>query len=119
MQIPNNTKRPEGRPVSFSEDGLTAFVTLHCGSSVTIDRDDLDHLVSRGLSMNWFLSGNGQGRHYVCSYHPRLGNIVPVAREIMRAGRGEVIRYCTRDRLDLRRANLTRCGGAAKRSLRG
>ncbi|MGV1917092.1 hypothetical protein [Rhizobium sp. 22-785-1] len=115
MHNPIETKRP----ISFSKDGLTVCVTLHCGSSVTIDRDDFDRLVSRGLSMNWFLSGDGQGNHYVCVYHQRFGNIVPVAREIMRAGRGEVIRYRSRDRLDLRKSNLTRCGGPAKRSLRG
>lgn len=115
MHNPIETKRP----IRFSKDGLTVFVTLRCGSSVAIDRDDFDRLVSRGLSLNWFLSGDGQGRYYVCVRHPRFGNIVPVAREIMRAGRGEVIRYRSRDRLDLRKSNLTRCGGAAKRSLRG
>lgn len=115
MHNPIETKRP----IRFSKDGLTVFVTLKCGSSVTIDRDDFDRLVRLGLSLNWFLSGDGQGRYYVCVRHPRLGNIVPVAREIMRAGRGEVVRYRSRDRLDLRKSNLTRSEGAAKRSLRG
>lgn len=115
MHNPIETKRP----VRFSKDGLTVFVTLHCGSSVTIDRDDFERLESRGLSMNWFLSGDGKGNHYVCVKHHRFRNIVPVAREIMRAGRGEVVRYRSRDRLDLRKTNLTRSEGAAKRSLRG
>lgn len=115
MHNPIETKRT----IRFSKDGLTVFVTLSCGSSVTIDRDDFDRLMSRGLSMNWYLSGNGKGNHYVCVHHQRLGNIVPVAREIIQAGRGEVVRYRSRDRLDLRKANLTRSEGAAKRSLRG
>lgn len=115
MQNPIETKRP----IRFSKDGLTVFVTLKCGSSVTVDRDDFDRLVTKGLSLNWYLSGDGQGRHYVCVYHQRLGNIVPVAREIMQAGRGEVVRYRSPDRLDLRKDNLTRSEGAAKRSLRG
>lgn len=115
MQIPIETKRP----IRFSKDGLTVFVTLHCGSSVMIDRDDFDRFVTERLTLNRYLSGNGKGNHYVCAYDPRFGSIVPVAREIMRAGRGEVIRYRSRDRLDLRKSNLTRCGGPAKRSLRG
>ncbi|UJW75797.1 hypothetical protein [Rhizobium sp. SL42] len=115
MHNPINTKRP----IRFSEDGLTVFVTLKCGSSVMIDRDDFDRLVTEGLSLNWSLSGDGHGNYYVCLAHPRLRNIVPVAREIMRAGRGQVIRYRSRDRLDLRKPNLLRCQGPAKRSLRG
>lgn len=115
MHNPTETKRP----IRFSKDGLTVFVILKCGSSVMIDRDDFDRFVTEHLTLNWSLSSNGQGQHYVCAYDPRFGNIVPVAREIMRAGRGEVIRYRSRDRLDLRKSNLTRCGGPAKRSLRG
>lgn len=115
MHNPIETKRP----ISFSKDGLTVFVTLSCGSSVAIDRDDFDRLVAEGLSLNWFLSGNGNGRYYVSVRHPRFGNTVPVARHIMRAGRGQVVQYRSGDRLDLRKANLTRSEGAAKRSLRG
>lgn len=115
MQNPIETKRY----ISLCKDDLTVLITLKCGSSVMIDRDDFDRVVCRVLSLNWDLSGDGQGRHYVCVYHQRFGNIVPVARKIMRAGRGEVVRYRSRDRLDLRKSNLTRSEGAAKRSLRG
>ena len=110
-----NTKRP----IHVSEDGQTVFVTLKCGSTAMIDRDDFDRFREDGMSFNWFLITDGQGHSYVGTHHTRLGNIVTVSRQIMRAKRGEVIYYLSGDRLDLRKSNLRRRGGPAKRSLRG
>jgi hypothetical protein len=115
MHIEINTKRP----VRISEDGQTVFVTLKCGSTAVIDRDDFDRLAEDGISFNWFIITNGQGNTYVGTHHTRLGNIVTVSRQIMRAKRGEVIYYLSGDRFDLRKSNLRRRGGPSKRSLRG
>lgn len=103
------------RPVRFSDDGLTVFVTLTCGKSAMIDRDDYDRFIAEGLSLNWYTTTDRFGNSYVNVYDNRLRNIVTVARRIMRAGRGEVISYYNGNRLDLRKANLRRGEGRAWR----
>ncbi len=115
MHIQINSKRP----VHISEDGQTVFVTLKCGSTAMIDRDDFERLQEEGMSFNWFMITNGQGKSYVGTHHTRLDNIITVSRQIMRAKRGEVIYYLSGDPLDLRKSNLRRRGGPATRSLRG
>ena len=105
------------RPVRFSDDGLTVFVDLASGRSAMIDRDDYERFNRDGLSMNWYTTTDRHGNHYVHAHNPQLGNIVTVARLIMRAGRGEVISYYNGNRFDLRKANLRRGEGAARRAL--
>lgn len=105
------------RPVRFSNDGLTVFVDLASGKSAMIDRDDYERFLEEGLSLNWSLTIERHGYHYVCARDPRLGNVVPVSRQIMRAGRGEVISYCNGNRFDLRKRNLKRGKGPARRAL--
>ncbi|MFN3831145.1 MAG: hypothetical protein ACK4SQ_02895 [Allorhizobium sp.] len=115
MDLQVNSKRP----VLMSADGHCAFVTLKCGSHAVVDREDLERLIAERFPFNWFEITDGQGNRYVGVHHPRLGNVVTVAREIMQAARGEVISYRTPDKLDLRKSNLQRRGGPAKRSLVG
>lgn len=115
MNIQVNSKRP----VMVSADDRCAFVKLKCGSSAIVDSEDFHRLATEGFPFNWFGLNDGHGYRYVGAYHPRLGNVVTVSRVIMQASRGEVIRYRTRDWLDLRKSNLVRCGGPAKRSLLG
>ena len=105
------------RPVRFSDDGLTVFVDLASGKSATIDRDDYERFIRDGVSLNWYLTIDRDGRHYVHVHAPLLGNVVTVARLIMRAGRGEIISYYNGNRLDLRKANLRRGEGPARRAL--
>jgi hypothetical protein len=105
------------RPVRFSDDGLTVFVTLTCGKSAMIDRDDYERLTRDGVSMNWTTTTDRHGNRYVQVHNPPRGNTVTVARLIMRAGRGEVISYYNGDRFDLRKANLRRGEGPAWREL--
>lgn len=105
------------RPVRFSDDGLTVFVDLASGQTAMVDRDDYERCLNEGLSLNWYLAKDRAGNNYVAVYAPRLGNIFTVSRYIMRAGRGEVISYYNGNRLDLRKANLRRGEGAARRAL--
>ncbi len=115
MNLQVNSKRP----VLMSADDGFGLVTLKCGSQAVVDREDLERLMAERFPFNWFALTDGQGNRYVGVRHPRLGNVVTVAREIMQAARGEVISYRTPDRLDLRKSNLERRGGPAKRSLVG
>ncbi|WP_296074587.1 hypothetical protein [uncultured Agrobacterium sp.] len=103
------------RPVRFSDDGLTVFVTLTSGKAAMIDRDDYERFLSEGLSLNWYTTTDRFGNNYVNVYDKHLRNIVTVARRIMRAGRGEVISYYNGNRFDLRKANLRRGEGRAWR----
>lgn len=105
------------RPVRFSDDGLTVFVDLASGKSAMIDRDDYERFIRDGVSMNWTTTTDRHGYHYVHVHDRRVGNVVTVSRLIMRAGRGEIISYYNGNRFDLRKANLRRGEGAARRAL--
>lgn len=105
------------RPVRFSDDGLTVFVTLASGQSVMIDHEDYERFVKEGVSLNWYLITDKWSNQYVVGHDSHLRNIVPISRRIMRAGRGEVISYYNGNHFDLRKANLRRGEGPAWREL--
>ena len=83
----------------------------------TLDAADFDRLVAEDISLTWFFNDSGNGHSYVKA-HARgvAGRLLSVPRLILRAGPKEVVRYVTRDRLDLRRRNLTLAKGKAKRT---
>jgi hypothetical protein len=72
-----------------------------------VDKADFDLLVSLRVSDQWFLNG----RVVRCKTGNR--NNLSVARLIMRAGDGEVVKYRDGSRLNLRRANLYTAPGRA------
>jgi len=101
------------RPVQFRQgaDGTNlAFVTLKCGSEVTLLADDYQALLRLGVSPNWFLNKSGSGTAYVrtrISSQLGWGNVAQVARLIAQpAARGVFLRYADGNRLNLRRDNL-------------
>lgn len=104
------------RPVRFSDDGLTVFVTLTSGKAAMIDRDDYERFLNEGLSLNWYAVTDRNGNQYVNVYRHAFGNNTTVARLIMGAGRGEVISYYNGNSFDLRKANLRRGEGPAWRT---
>lgn len=76
---------------------------------VTLDADDYQKLIDRGISTNWFLNRNSSNRAYVRVHAPRLGdtkNTESVQRLIMNPGPSECVRIIDGDTLNLRRSNL-------------
>jgi hypothetical protein len=69
----------------------------------TLYRDDYAVLLALGLSPSWFIWRSG----YVATPAPYSPNgHVNVARVLLDAGEGEVVRYVDSDKLNLRRENL-------------
>ena len=112
----NNSRTKAKRPVRFSDDGFTAFITLATGEVAMIDREDHDRFVQEGISLNWYRTYD---RHrngpYVQVWHKPVRNIMTVSRLVMRAGKGEVVSFRNGDLLDLRKSNLRIDGGPAWR----
>ena len=111
-------KRPE--PVRATDNTGNPIVRVPMDRKgdrwATLDAEDFDRIVAEGVSMSWHCNDNGAGQSYVKAYAPEAsGGLVSVPRIVMRAGPKEVVRYVTRDRLDLRRGNLTIAKGKAKR----
>jgi hypothetical protein len=93
---------PDGKAIVRVE--LTNARGLHA----TFDRDAWEDYLSRGGNPRLFYNDNGSGTFYVRTFQPGVaGKVVSVARELLRAGRGQVVRYLNSDRLDLRTSNLS------------
>ena len=102
---PTFTTDNEGTPI--------AVVPLANGRAATLDLTDWEDLICGGVTPNWTFNDNGGGFSYVRCQSP--DNLLIVGREIMQAGKGEMVRYRNGDRTDLRRANLRLVrGGRAK-----
>lgn len=100
------------RQPTFTTDNAgtpIAVVPLANGRAATLDLTDWEDLIGRGTSPNWTFNDNGEGLAYVRCQSP--DNLLIVAREITRAGKGEMVRYRSGDRTDLRRANLRLVSG--------
>jgi len=77
--------------------------------------DDFDRLVSDGVSLAWTFNDNGSGYGYVRTYSGAVaGKLTSIARLIVNAGRGKVVKYRDGDRLNLRRDNLWIARGPAR-----
>lgn len=114
-------RHPANRqPIAFIDEfGMAAL-------KVPLDGHGLRHaivsphgyqcVIDSGLTGAWFTNGNGHGRRYVRTWAPgRPGTLALIARVILEAGPGEVIRYANGDSLDLRISNLRVTRGRAKR----
>jgi len=85
-----------------------------------MDADDYDRLMAADLSNAWTLNEVGHGLAYVRAGHSRaIGQLVTIARLIVDAGAGVMVRYRDKDRLNLRRDNLrvVTCGHAKRESV--
>lgn len=107
------------RAPTFSSEGgrEIAHVPLATGQTATLYRRDLDMLTANGLSLAWTFNPNGQGTAYVRAAEAgrASGGLVGVARLILNAGRGAIVRYRDGNRLNLRRENLYVASGKAAR----
>jgi hypothetical protein len=90
------------------------------GQQAVVDADDFAALVAQGYSRSWYVNRSGTGQTYVrLSSRKWLGNNETVARLIVGAGKGQVVKYRDGDPLNLRRRNLVLKRGRAKgKSLR-
>lgn len=118
---------PEGRrkksvPIPFTDEYGMPCLRVPLGNApgifAIIDRHRYDDLISQGLTAPWFLNGNGTGRSYVRTAVPvegrRSGTNLLIARLIIGAGPGSVVRYANGNPLDLRFINLAWRKGKAK-----
>jgi hypothetical protein len=101
-------------------DAVRVELTNAPGRHAILDADDFAALVARGYSRSWYLNQSGTGQTYVrLSCSKWLGYNETVARLIVSAGNGQVVKYRDGDPLNLRRGNLTVHRGRAKgKSLR-
>lgn len=85
------------------------------GTFVTLDEPDFDRIVDSGIAPRWVLNEAFPGFYYVRCYQPDVaGKLGLVARHVLEAGRGQVVKYRDGDRLNLRRSNLYLTTGRAK-----
>jgi hypothetical protein len=82
-----------------------------------VDAGDYDRLEALGLSPSWYLNGADRSRCYVrAAINDGRGNNVAVARIIVDAGPGQIVRYRDGDTTNLRRDNLLVRRGQSKRT---
>ena len=109
--------RPQRIIRAVDEDGCPVVrveLTNFRGVFAIVEAADFDRLVELGTSTHWLLNRNSANATYVKTYKPAVaGSMAQVAREIVGAGRGGVVRYANGDRLDLRRRNLVVADGYA------
>lgn len=111
-------------PIPFTDAHGTPCFHVPLGNApdafAVIDKHSYDTLISEGLTGPWFLNGNGTGRSYVRIAVPvegrRSGTNLLVARLILGAEPGTVVRYANGDRLDLRFVNLAWRKGKSSRT---
>ena len=90
------------------------------GIFAIVDQHSYARLRALGLTNTWLLNGNGTGKRYVRTAVPTegraKGTILLVARLIVGAGPGTVVRYANGNPLDLRFINLAWRKGKSKRT---
>lgn len=105
-RLPTYTRDTDGHPI--------AVVPLARGGSATIDAQDLEDLLQRGLTLNWTFNLSGGGDYaYVRAQTP--DNLVSIGRMVTGARPGEAVKYRNGDRRDLRRRNLYVTNGGRKK----
>lgn len=104
-----STRKPRAATFETTADGkLLALVPL-AGDRGTarLDAEDYHRLRAAGVSDQWTLNANSKGTLYVrCPMHGKPGDLATVARLIVNAPAGRIVRYRNGDRLDLQRRNL-------------
>ena len=111
-------------PIPFTDEhGLPCLrvpMSNAHGVFAIVDQHHFETLRALGLTRSWFLNGNGTGKRYVRTPVPAegrpKGTILLVARLIIGAGPGTVVRYGNGNPLDLRFSNLAWRKGKSKRT---
>jgi len=107
--IKRRTKTPIREP---SDDGATIIrIPLTRGKFAIIERDDWEYIKRVG-SPNAFADRSHFGRVYAAVWTGRRNEMI--ARILLKAKRGQRVRYSNGDTLDLRRANLSLVGGSVQ-----
>jgi hypothetical protein len=113
-----SAKRARQPTYATNEDGQQVVLVRLANFDVAVRvlTSDFEALLAANISTQWTLNRNSvDGIGYVRAPSSEVTRqLVTVARLIMRAGPGEVVRYHSGDRTDLRRANLYLGGGKAK-----
>lgn len=112
-------RRSHPTPLHFRETQTGAdlvSVPLSSGRQAIVCAEGYDHLRKLGVTPFWQENDDGHGRRYVRCYMPGLpkSGLVMVARLILGVPAGTVVHYRDKDRLNLRRFNLTTADGWAK-----
>lgn len=115
---PGNARHPSNRqPIAFIDEfgaeALKVPLDNHGINHAIVSPQAYQRVIDSGLTGMWLLNSNGHGRGYVRT--AKCGTLALVARVILDAGPGEVIRYANGDSLDLRVMNLRVMRGKAKR----
>lgn len=95
--------------ISFdAEHGEYVTVPVNRGKhTAKISPEDYGRLKAAGWLERWYVNSNGTGSSYVRSdIANRPESKTTIARLILGAGPGDVVRYRRNDRLDLRRSNI-------------
>ncbi|MET4634922.1 hypothetical protein [Kaistia defluvii] len=114
-------RHPANRqPIAFIDEfGMAALkvpLDNHGRNHAIVGPRAYQRVLDSGLTGMWFTNSNGHGRRYVRTAAPgSRSTLTLIARVIMDAGPGEVIRYANGDSLDLRVMNLLSRRGKAKR----
>lgn len=109
-------------PQDFAPDGSITHIPLRSGPweglKVEIEAEVLAYLKTIGAEPPFFAvfsSSSTSSPQIRCSCRGMGGGQATVARLIMDAGPGEIVRYRDRNPLNLRRANLVKVPGKASR----
>jgi len=114
-------RHPDNRqPTAFTDEfgraALKVPLDNHGRTHAIVEPHAYQRVLDSGLTGMWFTNSNGHGRRYVRTVTAgSRGTLTLIARVIMDAGPGEVIRYANGDSLDLRAMNLVSRRGRAKR----
>lgn len=109
-------------PIPFTDEhGQPCFhipMSNAPGVSAIVDQHSYAALRSAGITGPWFLNGNGTGKSYVRIAVRVKGSatLLLVARLIIGARPGTVVRYANGNPLDLRFLNLAWRSGTSKRT---
>jgi len=99
-------KPPEGVAIGDSAPYLLVPISGATDEYAIIDADGAEDLF-REAPLPWWFNGNGYGQAYVKHRQPGVkGGLGRVARKVVGAGLGQIVRHANGDRLDLRRENL-------------
>jgi hypothetical protein len=96
--------------VSDGKGNKVAVVEATKGYTFTLDASDWA-CVCQQHGRAWRAIGDGKGRIYIAAARPGMGTPLTLARAIMNAQPGQIVRYRDGDRLNLRKANLSSTSG--------
>lgn len=112
---PVRRKRRQYHRTTDAAGNPLIHMPLSGGAVCVLDAPDFDRLAALGVTDRWHFNDDGKGNAYVRVMLRRpAGNLVMVARLILEAPKGQVIRYANKNPLDLRRVNLTLDNGFSK-----